>query len=535
MPGCRPLLPALAVLVFAFLAAGCQTTAPTRSATLPEEADSEETDSWSASEESAADASAETAASPAPETARGDSGPRDGQTVIETGQYRVTKEVVSGGPVGKELVYRVILEARDKLLDVRLTERFPEGIAFAGAEPSAQLRDGNPTWTFSTMDAGTSRTFTVRAEPTRKGERRIDSVVRVSTEGGLTVSSGQPRLEVVKEGPSTIELGEEASWSVEVTNRGNAGATNVVVRDELPDAFEPTSPMRRDLGELVPGETRSLTFSAKAREKGEFRNLASATYDGAPEGEAALAEGGEPIHESGSPLRVVESGIRVRKDGPEEAYVFKPEKFSISVENTGDTKLRNVRITDVLPEGASVADNANGRVTGNAIGWMIPSLPAGGRQRITTEISGTRTGESTNTVRVVTADGLQASDSVTTEWLAVPGVTISITDSKDPIRVRESTTYSLRVRNQGDFEPVSGTIKVTFNEKLKPVSVSGSEEGKIDGRTVTFPRTTLKPGKDIKLSITAEGASVGSGRAIMRFTSDFLAEAIISQEATNVY
>ena len=209
--------------------------------------------------------------------------------------------------------------------------------------------------------------------------------------------------------------------------------------------------------------------------------------------------------------------------------------FNITIENTGDTDLKNVRITDILPKGASVADNGRGRVSGNAIGWMIPNLPAGSSQLIRTEIAATRKGESTNTVKVLSENGLEASDSVTTNWLAVPGVTVSITDSKDPVRVREATVYSIQVRNQGEFEPVSGTVTVTFNDKIKPTAVAGDAQGTINGQTVTFPRTTLEPGKDTNLSITAEGANIGPGRAVMNFSADFLNDPIISQETTNVY
>ena len=166
---------------------------------------------------------------------------------------------------------------------------------------------------------------------------------------------------------------------------------------------------------------------------------------------------------------------------------------------------------------------------------MIPNLPAGASQLIATEVAATRKGESTNTVKVQTANGLEASDDATTEWLAVPGVTIAITDSKDPIREQEPTNYSIQVRNQGDFEPVSGTVTVTFTDSIKPTAVAGDAQGVINGQTVTFPRTTLEPGKDIDLSITAEGAKIGPGRAILNFSADFLNKPVISEEATNVY
>lgn len=76
---------------------------------------------------------------------------------------------------------------------------------------------------------------------------------------------------------------------------------------------------------------------------------------------------------------------------------------------------------------------------------------------------------------------------------------------------------------------------MTFNDNIKPTAVSGDAQGTISGQTVSVPRTTLEPGKDTSLTLTAEGANIGPGRAVMNFSADFLNDPIISQETTNVY
>ncbi len=452
--------------------------------------------------------------------------------IFKSKQIKVTKAVLEPASVGGDLIYQLELEALDAVNNVRVVEAIPPGVQFRSANPDAALSGSNASWTFSSMQPGDREVIRVTVRPTREGDHTICSTVTVDNAFCLDFFAGMPKLEVIKQGPASVELGEEATWTVTVTNSGSAVASNVVVTDTLPDAFSPTSALRQSIGDLAPGQTGTVTYRAKAVKQGSFQNRAVASYDGSgPDGRGSA--GASPA--ASSPIAVVQSGIRVRKSGPTEAYVFKPEVFEIIIENTGDTDLRNVRITDILPKGASVTDNGRGRVAGNAIGWLIPNLPAGSSQRIRTEIAATRKGESTNTVKLLAENGLQASDSVTTNWLAVPGVTVSIADSKDPIRVTEPTTYSIQVRNQGDFEPVSGTVTVSFSEGITPTAVAGDAQGRIDGRTVTFPRTTLEPGKDTNLSITAEGAKIGAGRAVMSFSADFLADPVISQESTNVY
>jgi uncharacterized repeat protein (TIGR01451 family) len=457
---------------------------------------------------------------------------RGSDVILKTQQIRVTKKVLEPASVGGLLKYRITIEALDDIINVRLTETMPSGVRFDSASPSGTVQNQTVKWHFPSMRRSESQTIDISVQPTEEGNHQICSTVTVDNAFCLDIFAGKPELVVVKQGPSTIELGEEASWTVTVTNEGSAVATNVVVPDTLPDAFTPTSSLRQSIGDLAPGETKRVTYTAKAVKQGSFSNRAVASYDGSGDG----SNGGSGTSEvASSPIAVVQSGIRIRKSGPDEAYVFKPAEFVITIENTGDTDLENVRITDILPKGSSVADNGRGRVSGDAIGWMIPRLPAGSSQMIRTEIAATRKGESTNTVKLVTANGLQASDSVTTNWLAVPGVTVSITDSKDPVRVREATTYSIQVKNQGEFEPVSGTVTVQFNDSIRPTAVAGDAQGVINGQTVTFPRTTLEPGKDTNLTITAEGAKIGPGRAIMNFSADFLTDPIISQETTNVY
>jgi uncharacterized repeat protein (TIGR01451 family) len=470
-----------------------------------------------------------TQAAPARTTAKS-SGSSD--VIFKSNQIKVTKTVLQETSVGGDLIYQIRIEALEDVNNVRVVEAIPSGVQFSSANPPASLSGGNASWNFPSMKRGDDQTIRVTVKPTREGDHTICSTVTVDNAFCLDFFAGQPKLDVAKKGPSTIELGEEATWTVTVTNSGSAVASNVVVTDTLPDAFTPTSNLRRSIGDLAPGQTETVTYTAKAVKQGNFQNRAVASYDGSgPDGEGSA--GSSPA--ASSPIAVVQSGIRVRKTGPDEAYVFKPEVFEITIENTGDTDLKNVRITDILPKGATVADNGRGRVSGNAIGWMIPNLPAGSSQLISTRVAATRKGESTNTVKLLAANGLEASDSVTTNWLAVPGVTVSITDSKDPVQEGESVTYTLQVKNQGDFEPVTGTVTVRFSEGIKPTAVAGDAQGKIDGQTVTFPRTTLEPGKDTDLSITAEGARIGSGRAVMEFSADFLADPVISQESTNIY
>jgi len=518
---------ALGLSSLALLFSGCQTQMPTsnsdRGYTAPI------SQSTPTSQSSGADTSSPVSSAPATSTPAPSSttvpAAKASEVIFKSNQIEVTKTVLDQASVGGNLKYRITIKAIDDVNIVRVAESIPDGVQFISSNPVTSFSGNRADWMFPSMSKGETQNIDITVQPIAEGDHQLCSTISVENSFCLDVFSGQPKIDVVKKGPASVELGDEATWTVTVSNSGSAVATNVIVSDNLPASFQTTSKLSQTVGTLAPGESKTVSYTAKAVQQGNFTNRAVASYEGGP----AVAG------ESSSPISVVQSGIRVRKTGPTEAYVFKPVMFDITIENTGDTDLQNVRITDILPTGSSVADSGKGRVSGDAIGWMIPNLPAGASQLIRTEIAATRKGSSTNQVKVVTENGLEASDEVTTDWLAVPGVTISITDSKDPIRVAETTIYSVQVRNQGDFEPVSGTVTLTFNDSIKPTSVAGDAKGIINVQTVTFPRTTLEPGKDTNLTITAEGAKIGPGRAIMEFSADFLSDPIISQETTNVY
>lgn len=522
---------ALCTALVSFAFTGCETAAPTQTTSTPATPTASSSSTTTRSEtvwKAAPDQSEKNVVMAAPTTsAPAAASPASSSDVIlRTDQLQVTKTLVQPGQVGEEVRYRIELQALREVKNVRVTESMPEHVEFISAKPAASRAGQDVSWNFTKIKSGTSKTIDVTVKPLQEGDYSIDSTITVDNNFGINFFAGQPRLLVEKKGPAVIELGEEATWTVTVTNQGSAEATNVIVSDTLPDAFQPTSDMNQNVGTVAPGESVTATYTAKAIKQGEFTNRAVANYEG---GSAASAP------EAKVPVRVVQSGIRVRKIGPADAYVFKPAQFDITIENVGDTDLKNVRITDILPKGSSVTSSGGGRVSGDAIGWMIPNLPAGSSQLIRTEIAATRKGSSTNTVKVLTERGLEASDSLETNWKAVPGVTISITDSTDPIQVGGETVYSIQVKNQGKFEPVSGTVTVEFSSQVKPTAVAGDAQGVISGQTVTFPKTTLEPGKDINLSITAEGANIGPGRAVLNFSAGFLNDPILSQEATNVY
>ena len=75
----------------------------------------------------------------------------------------------------------------------------------------------------------------------------------------------------------------------------------------------------------------------------------------------------------------------------------------------------------------------------------------------------------------------------------------------------ETTTYTVKITNQGSADDNNVKMVVTIALELVPVSATG--DGAISGQTVTFPTVPrLAPKEAVSYKIVAKGVKPGDGR-----------------------
>lgn len=448
------------------------------------------------------------------------------QSIFENNQISVHKKLLEPNQVGAEILYEIQIQVLQDLAHLSITESLPENLSLAKTQPIATRSGQQLNWDFHDLKAGTKESILIRLRPELEGNYTLPTQVRLAETIDLNLFAGQPDLKIQISGPASVELNTSDTWELILSNEGSAVANEVQLNVLFASGFDALSNTRFEETTLDVGDTKSYTIEAQALKGGVYENQFSAKYKHSTPQREAFAS---------LSTKVVQSNIQIQKTGPKTAYVFKPETYNIQIFNTGDTDLTNIRITDLFADTYSVIDSGNGRVNGNAIGWLIPYLPAGSKQVIQTTMAASKPGTAAIKTLLKTANGLEAQDQVSTQWLAVPGVTISIIDGKDPITIGEKLEYSIQVKNQGEFEPVSGTISIEFSEHLKPTAILSETEGSISGNSITIPNVLLKPEKDILIQVSAQGLKAGSARANLNFIADFLIDPVISQESTNIY
>ncbi len=442
--------------------------------------------------------------------------------------YTVDKSLLTSTQVGDEYQYRLRITALADIAHVHVVEHLPEGLDFVRADPEANASGKDLTWMWPAMAKGEVRDLLVTVRPTAEGNYVTSTMVCVDPVVVLPLFAGLPRLEINKTGPAVAEIGEKIPYTITIRNSGTAIARNVQVADVLPEGLTTADSLNVSLGDLAPNESKTINVVAQSAAKGTFTNTARASYAG----------GDQPV-ESQAVVSIVDSRLSITKTGPANQFVFATATYQINVRNDGDTTLNNVVVTDAVPAGTEVVSAPGGEVGRGKVTWNIASLAPGqvATQEITLTASEPSTTTNHATVAAVSATGRRINEQAqaVTEWEGAPGVLTELTDTNDPIRVGGSTTYEIRITNQGTFKPVNARVKLVLSDNVRPVGAEGDARGTISGQEIVFDDVLLKPRGVIKLRVPVQAVKSGVAKARMEFMSSFLPEPFVKEESTFVY
>ncbi|AWM41729.1 Large cysteine-rich periplasmic protein OmcB precursor [Gemmata obscuriglobus] len=326
---------------------------------------------------------------------------------VEQAKLQVLVEAPAIALAGEKIAARVLVTNTGAAAAANVTvwARADDGLAPAADRKPIELPAGtlNPGQTKSLdlpLSAKAAGKFGVRASATGDGNLS-------GTAEPLTIEVRRAELAVAVSGSKLAYLNQQVSWTVTVTNRGDAAVSNVVVRAAVPAEVKVTAadggsvgagPVQWKIAELAPGAQKSFTLDADAvRLAPQGAVTVSALGDavsngkavGAPveaRGEAAVAIIGTAALalELATPPGVVEAGKRA--------------KYQIRVKNQGTVSARNIEVSaTATPElkfvrGSGAAEgraDANGRITFTA----VEELPPGRTLTFTVEMDAAQAGD----------------------------------------------------------------------------------------------------------------------------------------------
>jgi uncharacterized repeat protein (TIGR01451 family) len=211
-------------------------------------------------------------------------------------------------------------------------------------------------------------------------------------------------------------------------------------------------------------------------------------------------------------------------DAPDPAFQGRNLTYHLTVTNNGTaagpSTTSGVKLLDALPAGVSLvsATPSTGSCSGETtLACDLGILAGGGTATvdIVVNVPASTTGTLTNsaTVSAATSDPNTANNTATATTTVSPTADVSITntDSPDPIRVGKTLTYAIGVANAGPAQATAVTVKDTLPQTEEFRSVK-TTQGKCtrSGQAITCSLGTLAGGRATAITLVVKPKAVGT-------------------------
>ena len=472
-----------------------------------------------------------------PTTGQGRPGPMQLEGV-QTPQVSVEKrgprEISVGKPARYEILVRNIGSATAH--EVMLRDAIPQGTSLVTTTPPASPinqasgdAEGALVWALGTMPPGGQAIVTMEVMPQVEGE--IGSIASVSFRADASVRSRatKPDLRIECPQPTPVLIGRDLQITITVTNPGTGVATGVVLEGFLPENVSHRSgrELEFDVGQLRPGESRTLDLVLGTRGPGVHAARFSARADG----------GVEVAHQV--PIEVTAPTLELAVDMPLRRFLQRPATCTISMVNAGTAPARAVELAAQLPPGMKFvkANNAGWHDDRtHRVLWNLEELPAGETGSVQMVVMPVELGPQKIVSAARSADGLADQVAHTCDVEGLAALSFEVVDSEDPIEIDGVTEYVVRVGNQGTKPATGVRLVATLLGDLEPLEAQGPGGHRFENLTVTFePLAKLAPAEEAVFRIRVRGRRAGDQRVQVQLTSADQPAPITKEEITRVY
>ncbi len=401
------------------------------------------------------------------------------------------------------------------------------------------LNLGNSTYTIGDMNACfeyslflSFRFKVVTETPTENPNLSITKNVRSLNKGTSFAKS------------VTVDKGEDVEYRVVVKNTGNDVAKSVTMTDNgvvgiaidsssvrvgttessvlSSDKWSGSLPGKLNLGDLAVGEQRVITYSAHVDSiSGTFVNTATAKSVNISVDDTATVIVRTTTTNVDREISITKL-VKNNNDGTSYRTSVDAEhndrvNFKVSVKNTGDTTVNNVKVTDRIPSGLTFDDSVSGDGTpsfsGSTLTVNFGTLSKGQTKtvefaaRVTedndTQICNTAraTGDSVNSVEDQACVNIDIPNNPGTPKIVLSKTAYNNTKNVDATSVNADRgnyiTYTLTTTNTGSATKNNYVISDDLSGILALADIVDLNGGKLSGNTISYPSVDIKAGQTV--------------------------------------
>ncbi len=457
----------------------------------------------------------------------------------------ITKTGPATASVNGQVTYSItVTNSSETVTATGLTvkDTIPSGMSYVSSSPVGTLSGNQVTWNLGSLAPRDTTVLSLTLQATQAGHwtnRATASCSEgISVEATAVTDVGTTtQATLTKTGPAQVNQAANAVYTITATNTGGSTLTNAVVTDQIPTGMSYVSSVPAasvvgntatwSLGTLTAGQQRTLTLTLRGVTTGTWTN--SATFS-STQGATVTAQATTVVASTGQ--------ISLIKTGPAQVNQAANAVYTITATNTGGSTLTNAVVNDQIPAGMSyVSSVPAATVVGNTATWSLGTLTAGQQRTLTLTLRGDTVGTWTNSATFSSAQGITGTASTTTVVTAAPsGMTMSTTDTTDPVAVGNPTIYVITATNQGGTALHNLRIVNAISPLMTFVSASGPVTYTVSGQTVTFsPVTTVNAHQTLTYYVTVRAVTPGSALNITTMTYDEFPLPLTAQEGTSIF
>lgn len=350
--------------------------------------------------------------------------------------------------------------------------------------------------------------------------------------------AGQPDLEVrlSNVGSATVEVGDFVRFEVQILNRGNGTAREVVIRDRFGSGLRVPNVLgqavEKSVRDLAPGESAVEYLSFEVISPGRLcHDVTVSDSSGSRAFEQACVDAAEPPP-------TVQPTLDVVMQGPAQQVVGDLTLFKIIIRNTGEVPVTNVSVENQYPQELVPTRVAPGHehLQNHKLQWEIDRLEVGERREFKLEYKCTAPTRSACNLANVRSDGPRfyaaekcieilplvgttpgagsTPGNATPLGTAPGGLQLSVTESTTIPTVGSQMTITVELVNQGATPQQELTLRIRLPEGMKPVPIPGRVPSRyrLVGNEIEFePISEIRSGELIRILIPVSVAALAQG------------------------
>jgi uncharacterized repeat protein (TIGR01451 family) len=424
------------------------------------------------------------------------------------------ERIILGQPLTQQII--VHNNGTRPIAKLRIEQPLPVGARPLSCDPPAICDDRRLTWDLRNLEAGGQRCFKIELRPAADGVLDLRPYVTVLPSNGARTQVVRPpfSIEMIVNRES-VSRNDRVLFSIRVANHGDAPVNHVKLYDRLPPGLHhPRGPnIEANLGDLLPGQSRTVTLDTRAVQTGVFHNEVRAQADGGVEAQASVD------------VTITEPKLSLRLDGPKQSVSQGDVDFRLEAVNPGPLTAKNVRLVQALPPTFEVASASAGAyldTNQHALVWSLPDLPAGKRQTVTFRGKVNAAGDWPLTASLLSQNVAEARKQHTLHVEAAPLLHLEVKVQQERLAVNEESVYRMHVFNKGEA-PCSGVrLTATMPDAVTAFDAQdGPTVGQIDGHQVRFaPLEQLPAQAHVVYRIRVRGRAPGKGSVRVELTAD---------------